>query len=160
MMSDRCLHQRALRLAAPSHKERGFTLIEMMLVVAIVAVLAGIAYPNYLEYTTKSRRSDATSMLMQIAAKQEKYFLDNRAYASDLTNLGYANTGTALDPVVSENEYYEIVINRPNAYNFDLTAEPQNTQVGDKKCAKIMLDNEGTKSAEDDSAADTTDTCW
>lgn len=126
-------------------QEGGFTLIELMLVVGIISILATIAYPSLKDYQQKSRRSDATTMLMQIAAKQEKYFMDNRSYAADLTNLGYSNTGAADDRVPSEHSYYNIEINRPNEYSFTLTAIPQGAQAQDTDCANFTLTNEGVK---------------
>lgn len=69
-------------------KLKGFTLIEVMITVAIVGILAAIAYPSYIDYVTKSGRAEGVAAVMEVANLQEQYYLDNRTYASDLTKLG------------------------------------------------------------------------
>jgi len=65
----------------------GFTLIELMVAVAVITILAAIAYPSYLSQMRKSRRSEVESTLMDIAQRQQQYLLDARAYAPDVTTL-------------------------------------------------------------------------
>jgi type IV pilus assembly protein PilE len=69
-------------------KHRGFTLIELMVTVAIVAILAAIVYPSYQSYLVRNNRAAAQSALMDIAQRQQQYLLDKRAYACDLTSTG------------------------------------------------------------------------
>lgn len=130
--------------------EYGFTLIELMMVVAIIALIATMAYPSYTDYVLKSRRSEATSALMQIAAKQEQYFMDNRTYTSDLTDLDYS-----ASPFITDNGYYSITANVPNAFEFTLTATPDGAQSADTGCATITLDHEGNKGHTGTAAS-----CW
>lgn len=66
-------------------RNRGFTLIELMVVVVIIAVLAGIAYPSYQKHMTGTRRSDAQAALLQIANQQERFFTECNYYATTLT---------------------------------------------------------------------------
>lgn len=72
---------------ANSLRNRGFTLIEVMIVLGIVAILAVVAFPSYQEHVRKGRRAAAQSHLMDVAQRQQQYLLDARAYAPDLTSL-------------------------------------------------------------------------
>jgi type IV pilus assembly protein PilE len=68
--------------------QRGFTLIELMVAVAVIGILTAIAYPSYQAHVIKSRRSAAQASLMEIAQRQQQYLLDARSYAPDLSTLG------------------------------------------------------------------------
>ena len=72
----------------PTRQIRGFTLIELMIAVAVVGILAAIAYPSYQKYLIKSRRASAQATLMDIAQREQQYLLDARGYAPDLATLG------------------------------------------------------------------------
>lgn len=136
-------------------KEQGFTLIELMMVVVIIGILMAIALPQFTDYKMKSRRSEATSALMQIAAQQEQFFMDNRSYTNDFQDLNYPNTGS----VTTDNGYYLITINVPTDYSYTLTATAQGDQAGDTACKAFTLTNQGTKGAID-STNTATDACW
>ncbi|MFO7593603.1 MAG: type IV pilin protein [Pseudomonadota bacterium] len=137
-------------------KEQGFTLIELMMVVVILGILTAIALPQFTDYKMKSRRSEATSTLMQIAAQQEQFFMDNRSYTGNFTQLGY----TAAGSVTTDNGYYSITISAAPVYSYTLTATPQGAQAGDTDCASFTLTNEGTKGALDSSNNTATGACW
>jgi type IV pilus assembly protein PilE len=70
-------------------RQLGITLIELMVVVAIIAIISAIAYPSYDRYVAKGKRSVAQNALLQVADRQQQFFMDNKRYAADLTNLGY-----------------------------------------------------------------------
>jgi type IV pilus assembly protein PilE len=121
--------------------ETGFTIIELMIVIVIIGILASIAIPQYQSYQIKSRRSEATGTLLQIAALEEQYFMDNRSYTNDFTNLNYPNAAN----VTTDHGYYLITINMPDAYTYTLTATPQGVQASDSQCTTFTLDNQGVK---------------
>ena len=82
-------------------RSRGFTLIELMITVAIVGVLAAIAYPSYQQYVRKAARSAAQSFMLTIAAKQEQYILDARVYTNTIGGGGLVLTA----PPETDNRY-------------------------------------------------------
>jgi type IV pilus assembly protein PilE len=97
---------------------RGFTLIEVMVVVTIIAILAAIALPSYNNYLRKGRRADAQAALTDVASRQQQYLMDARAYAPDLPTLGFT-------PQTSVSDWYAIAITTagpPPSYT--LTATP------------------------------------
>lgn len=103
----------------------GFTLIELMIVVAVIGILAAIAYPNYSDYVRRSRRSDAQAALMQLRLAQEKFRANNTTYAA-AGALGY--------PRNSNEGFYSITVTANDGSGFTGTATPQNQQAGDTAC--------------------------
>lgn len=87
---------------------KGFTLIELMIVVAVIAILAAIAYPNYIDSVRKARRADAQQGLMEAAQKLETYYARNAIYTTDLTQVGYTNAGWNDVSASSNNVWYQI----------------------------------------------------
>lgn len=69
------------------YQAKGFTLMEVMIVVAIIGILAAIAYPSYQDHLRKGRRASAQSYLLDLANRQEQFLIDNRSYAADATTL-------------------------------------------------------------------------
>lgn len=124
-------------------KHGGFTLIELMVAIAIIGILASIALPNYLEYVKKGRRAAAQSHLMDVAQRQQQYLLDARSYAADLSTLN-VTTPSDVSP------YYTITIEAADATppTFKVTATPVSgsAQAGDPT---LTLDNAGVKTPAD-----------
>ena len=86
----------------------GFTLIELMIVVALIAIIAAIAYPSYIDSVRKGRRADAETGLMQAAHKLENFYARNATYTEDLTQVGYANAGWNNISAGSNTVYYQM----------------------------------------------------
>ena len=118
----------------------GFTLVELMVTVAIVAILFSIAVPSYSLYMKRSRRGEAEGALMDIAQREQTYLLDQRAYA---VGAGAVATLTTLPADV--NAYYTVTINPgATAVSFIATATPKagTAQAGDPT---LTIDNTGAK---------------
>ena len=125
---------------------RGFTLIELMIVVAIVAILAAIAYPSYTRYVEKARRADGTSAILAAAQRLERCYTQTNTYV---------DCGTF--PVNSPDGFYQVDANPVTATAFTLTAVPQGVQSGDTRCGTYTLTSDGTRTV---SGSLGTDRCW
>jgi type IV pilus assembly protein PilE len=108
--------------------QTGFTLIELMIVVVIVAILAAIAIPIYQRQIMESRRTSAKSALLDVASREEKYFSTNNAYTNTLTTLGYPTATVTVPNNIPASDYYTIAVNLTGATtastNFTATATP------------------------------------
>ncbi|HPY40948.1 MAG TPA: type IV pilin protein [Thiolinea sp.] len=137
--------------------QRGFTLTELMIVIAILGIISAFAYPNYVEQVRKSKRSDAKIALQQIAQRQESHFIKNYTYAASLTALGYG-----ADTIASPQAEYNINISAATATSYTVQAVPasSSSQAKDKQCATFTLDQMGRKVATDNLGAVSTDKCW
>ncbi|MDQ0570451.1 type IV pilus assembly protein PilE [Variovorax paradoxus] len=127
-----------------SRKRNGFTLIEVMITVAIVAILASIAYPSYGRYIIRAKRSAAQAQMMDIANRQQQFLLANRIYA-DKTTL--TASGYSLPAEVAANYGYTITLSDPTAPPaFLLTFSPTGNQQAD---GDLTLDHTGAKTPAD-----------
>ncbi|MDG2540076.1 type IV pilin protein [Dyella jiangningensis] len=139
-------------LRAPhSAKASGFTLIELMIVVVIVAILAAIAIPSYRRYVLHGNREAAESLMLEIASAQERYLVDNRSYAPDTSSLGYASS--VQPPAVASNYKITLAPQAGPPPGYLITATPINGQISDTTCGTLTLSGDGTKNP-------TPNTCW
>lgn len=134
--------------------QRGFTLIELMIVVTIIGLLAAVAIPGYGQYVRRAHRSEGMATLSALAAAQEKYYLSNNSYTTVLADLKIAAT--------TEHGYYDIKITAADASGFTATAAPGATspQLEDEDCQVFTINSAGSRTAKSASSADTSSTCW
>ena len=121
----------------------GFTLIELMITVAVMGVLAAIAYPSYMNYVARGNRSAAQSFMLEVTSRQERYLLDARQYAADLATLGMTVPDT-----VSPN--YSVTITGVTAAppGYVVQAAPIGGQANnDANCGTLTISGTGAKAA-------------
>lgn len=145
-----------------SSSARGFTLIELMIVVAIVAVLASIALPSYFKYVQKSRRADAMAALSQDQGILERCY----AATFDYGNVKAAAPGCELlsadAATPSPQGYYNVTLEVPTSASFTLTATPApgSPQESDTECASFIVTSANGHSALGSGGSDNTASCW
>ncbi len=136
-----------------NNKVLGFSLIELMVTVSIIAILATIAYPSYTDHVVRSNRTEAQRELLRLANLQEQFYSDNRAYTDDMTQLGMPT-----DPYITETDsgdnFYSIDTVGAVGDSFTLRATAINAQATmDDNCSWLAIDNLGRRTAENDD-------CW
>lgn len=132
-------------------RQAGITLIELMIVVAIIAIIGAIAYPTYQDQVRKSRRTEAKSLLLEAATRQEQIFSATapNSFAPSMTALGYAS-----DAQPTESGFYTVSVSAVSPAGcsiggtpctaFTLTATPQGGQAGDR-CGSFTLNELGVR---------------
>jgi type IV pilus assembly protein PilE len=150
-----------MRDQASINLQRGVTLMELMIVVTIISIVAAIAYPNYTQFVTRSKRSVGATALMQVADRQQQFFMDNKRYAASLTSLGYDNDTIMIDDegqvvtTSSDDRIYNIQISASNIVSYELTAAPQLKHAKKDECGSLTLTQTGVKSQ-----SGSGDNCW
>ena len=137
----------------------GVTLIELMIVIVIVAILASIAVPSYRSYVLRSHRVEAKTALLNLAAAQEKFYVQNNTYATNTQLTTAPPNGLGL-PATTEGGWYSIAIaNGANAAGFSATATATGTQTADGDCATFTINQLGQKTATKSGGGAST-VCW
>ena len=140
----------------------GFSLIELMIVVAIIAIISAFAYPSYQRYVIKTKRSVAQNALLQVADRQQQFFMDNKSFAADMTNLGFPANPYVVDdngtPTVAgdADAVYSLSLSNVTATTWTVTAAPLHAQLSrDTYCGSLSITQTGAKGK-----SGASDDCW
>lgn len=136
----------------------GFTLIELMIVIVVLAILVSIAYPTYQDQMNKARRSAAITALSEMANLQEQFYADNFRYTTTVALLPYSTTSEGGDYALS----VSAVGTNPPSYTVRAMVVAGSAQDGDTDCWRLELDSNGTKRSYNQSGGETTANagCW
>ena len=126
-------------MAFEKNRQHGMTLLELMIVIAIVGILASMAIPSFNDSVIKARRADARNSLFDWQLRQAEYYADNISYASVSTI-----NGSGADTVDSGEGYYEMTVTSSDTTTFQMTATPKSgtTQASDSECASYFCINQ------------------
>lgn len=143
-------------------KQTGFNLIELMIVVAVIGIIVGVAYPAYQEQVSKSRRADCAGALTSLGSSMERFFTVNNTYLG--AGAGGGNTGaptifSTTCPVDGGETNYNLTIQAATASTYTVQATPVGRQTSDK-CGTLTLANTGLKGVSGAKAGVTWQDCW
>ena len=143
-------------------RQFGITLIELMVVVAIIAIISAFAYPSYQRYVVKAKRTVAQNTLLQIADRQQQFFMDNKRFTADLTDLGFPADPHVVDDdgnstVAGDSQaVYSLSLSNVTATTWTITAAPLHGQLTrDTYCGNLTITHAGTKGK-----TGASDKCW
>ena len=150
------------KLRPSTRPQQGVTLLELLVVVVIISIITAFAYPSYMQFVARAKRSAGKSALLQVADRQQQFFMDNKQYATSLTNLGYAENpivigddGTVLT-AGSSDSVYSVALSGVTATTYTVTGTPLSTQATkDTRCGELTLTHTGEKGQ-----SGSGDNCW
>ncbi len=133
---------------AAARRSRGFTLIELMIVVAVIAVIVAFAYPSYVDHVRKSRRAQAKADMVELAQLLERWHTVENTYEGFAAPFERSPREAAADT-----EQYQIGVAVDDANSFTITATPQRQQADDR-CGTLTMNQAGVKTP------DSPPECW
>lgn len=145
-------------LAGRGRGDGGFTLVELMITVVIVAILAAIGYPLYTKYVRETRRTAAITALQRAAAAEEKYYAIYNRYAASLTSLNYSSNAVAI-PSGTQDWYTLSASLNATTGNYTLKATPVGSQASDS-CGTYTLTATGARDALGAASPSAKAKCW
>lgn len=128
----------------------GVTLLELMIVVVIIGIIAAFAYPSYRDVAARAKRVEAKAALLQISTNQERHYLQNNTYTTDMTVLGFN-----ADPFISDSTSYSIEITAADSNDFTAVATYRLGGREGAKCTTFEIDGAGNKTSSGSEPA-----CW
>ena len=143
-------------------RSRGFTLIELVVAILIIAILGTIALSSYVNQSRKSRRTEARTALLDLAGREERNFSTRNAYSQLQDELGYSTVPGTPFPVTVGSGYYSVTVTVTAAVpgvslaTFSATATPLGDQLKDTACTSFTVNQTGAQSATGPGAAN----CW
>ena len=143
-------------------KQQGFSLLELLIVIAVIAILSSIALPYFGEQLAKGRRAEGKAALLRTALAQERHYTAFGSYATNLNTLIAQDGLSEVDGSGNtESGYYVVTFTSATGSQFTARAETNGSQTDDNRfCYRFFIDNLGVKTAVDNSSNDTTDRCW
>ena len=143
-------------------QQRGVSLLELLIVVVIVGIISAFAYPSYMQYVVATKRTVATTSLLQVADRQQQFFMDNKTFTNDMTQLGFAANPLVLADdgvpaaVGDADAVYSISLTNVAVTTYTITATPLHGQLSrDTDCGNLTLNQSGARG---NSAGG--DDCW